>query len=61
LRRQGQHVDRNTPRRPFFVQCFFAAPFAIFNSVATVLMRVHDPASEATRNVRESVSQFYAA
>jgi hypothetical protein len=39
LRRQHRVVDRNTLRRPFYAQCFFTAPLAVFTSLALILMR----------------------
>jgi hypothetical protein len=38
LKREGP-VDRQTLRGPFYLQCFYAAPFAISVSVAVVLAR----------------------
>jgi hypothetical protein len=40
LRRQGLPVDRKTLRQPFFVQCYFAAPFAVVFSGAMALFRL---------------------
>ena len=37
LRRQGGPVDRQTLQRPFYLQCFYAAPFAVSVSVAVAL------------------------
>uniref|UniRef100_B0SUN4 Yip1 domain-containing protein n=1 Tax=Caulobacter sp. (strain K31) TaxID=366602 RepID=B0SUN4_CAUSK len=37
LRRLGEAVDRQTLRRPFYLQCFYAAPFAVSVSVAIAL------------------------
>ncbi|CAN5144251.1 hypothetical protein BH10PSE3_BH10PSE3_42130 [soil metagenome] len=42
LKREGRPVDRQTLRGPFYLQCLYAAPFAISVSVAAVLAR--DPA-----------------
>jgi hypothetical protein len=39
LKREGRPVDRQTLRGPFYLQCFYAAPFAISVSVAAVLAR----------------------
>ncbi len=39
LKREGRPVDRQTLRGPFYLQCFYAAPFAISVSVAVVLER----------------------
>jgi len=43
LKRQGQPVDRKTLRRPFYLQCFYAAPFAIFTSIGVILARLDMP------------------
>jgi hypothetical protein len=37
LRREGWPVDRQTLQRPFYLQCFYAAPFAVSASVAMAL------------------------
>lgn len=37
LKREGRPVDRQTLRAPFYLQCLYAAPFAISVSVAVVL------------------------
>ena len=39
LKREGRPVDRQTLRGPFYLQCLYAAPFAISVSVAVVLER----------------------
>lgn len=39
LKREGRPVDRQTVRGPFYLQCFYAAPFAISVSVAAVMAR----------------------
>ena len=39
LKREGRPVDRQTLRAPFYLQCLYAAPFAISVSVAVVLER----------------------
>lgn len=43
LHRQGRPVDRETLRRPFFLQCLFAAPFITGISVATAAGRLAFP------------------
>ena len=40
LRRQRREIDRQTLRRPFFLQCFFASPFVVTLSVASVFGRL---------------------
>jgi len=39
VKREGGAVDRHTLRGPFYLQCFYAGPFAISVSVAAVLVR----------------------
>ena len=39
LKREGRPIDRQTLRGPFYLQCFYTAPFAISASVALVLAR----------------------
>lgn len=39
LRRLQVRVDRETLRMPFYIQCFFVAPFVILTSVGTNLVR----------------------
>jgi len=39
MRRLRMPVDRNTLRRPFYMQCFFTAPFIILTSIAGMLMQ----------------------
>lgn len=39
LGRQGTSIDRETLRRPFYVQCYLAAPFAIVLSTGAALIR----------------------
>ena len=39
MRRLHQPVDRNTLRRPFYIQCFFTAPFILLTSVAGILIQ----------------------
>lgn len=39
LRRQKRPIDRNTLRRPFYLQCFFAAPFFMSVAIASALAR----------------------
>ena len=43
LRHRSTVVDRETLRAPFFVQCTFAAPFAMFTSIATFVMTLDSP------------------
>lgn len=40
LRREGQKLDRNTLRRPFFGQCFIAAVFALTLGLSSTMMRL---------------------
>lgn len=40
LSRQKRQIDRNSLRRPFFLQCFFAAPFVVTLSAAGVFSRL---------------------
>jgi hypothetical protein len=40
LHRQRRDIDRKTLRRPFFLQCFFASPFVVTLSVASVFARL---------------------
>jgi hypothetical protein len=44
LRRAGRPMDRNTLKRPFYLQCFFAGPFAVFLSGAATMMRLQNDA-----------------
>jgi hypothetical protein len=46
MRRLHQPVDRNTLRRPFYIQCYFAAPFVVLTSVAVILMQWQLPAAK---------------
>jgi hypothetical protein len=39
MRRLRLPVDRNTLRRPFYIQCYFAAPYIILTSVAVLLVQ----------------------
>ncbi|SNS42274.1 hypothetical protein SAMN06295912_10666 [Sphingomonas laterariae] len=41
LHRQHQRVDRKSLRRPFFLQCYYAGPYAIIISMSSVLARLH--------------------
>lgn len=44
LRRQGQAIDRNTLRAPFYSQCYLAAPLALFLGFGgTMLLAPHKP------------------
>ncbi|MET0208491.1 MAG: hypothetical protein ABW220_05585 [Burkholderiaceae bacterium] len=43
LRRQKRVIDRKTLRRPFYLQCFFAAPFFMCFSGAAVIGRHYLP------------------
>ena len=43
LKRQKRPIDRKTLRRPFYLQCFYAAPFAIFTSTGLILARLDLP------------------
>lgn len=49
LKRLKLPIDRETLRRPFYLQCFYAAPFAVFTSAGVTLARAHlpDPARAA--------------
>ena len=40
LRREGQRLDRNTLRRPFFGQCFIAAFFALALGLSTTMIQL---------------------
>lgn len=40
LRRQRREIDRHTLRQPFFLQCFFASPFVLTLSLASVFGRL---------------------
>ncbi len=40
LRTRGIHLDRNTLRSPFYLQCYLAAPFAIMISTAIALITI---------------------
>jgi hypothetical protein len=44
LRRQTTPIDRNSLRRPFYVQCFITSPYVILASGAIALARVPTPA-----------------
>lgn len=43
LKRQRRPIDRKILRRPFYLQCFYAAPFAIFTSGGVILARLDLP------------------
>ncbi|MBO9708614.1 MAG: hypothetical protein J7521_10405 [Caulobacter sp.] len=43
LKRLKLPIDRETLRRPFYLQCFYAAPFAVFTSAGVTLARTHLP------------------
>lgn len=43
LRHRGVRIDRNTLRRPFYSQCYVAAPFALVTSIGGVLSRIDTP------------------
>ncbi|WP_269931820.1 permease [Aminobacter sp. HY435] len=45
LRHRGIRIDRNTLRRPFYSQCYVAAPFALVTSIGGVLTRIDTPAT----------------
>lgn len=46
LHRTRTPLDRETMRRPFYVQCYLAAPFAIALSSGTVFVRMKDPTTQ---------------
>lgn len=46
LHRTRTPLDRETMRRPFYVQCYLAAPFAIALSSGAVFVRMKDPATQ---------------
>lgn len=43
LLHRGIRIDRNTLRRPFYSQCYVAAPFALLASIGGVLTRIETP------------------
>lgn len=43
LRHRSIRIDRNTLRRPFYSQCYVAAPFALVTSIGGVLTRIDRP------------------
>lgn len=45
LRHRGIRIDRNTLKRPFYSQCYVAAPFALVSSIGGVLTRIDRPAT----------------
>lgn len=44
LRKQRQAVSRDTLRRPFYAQCYLAAPHALAVSLGGIGLQRHDPA-----------------
>ncbi|PWK76065.1 permease [Aminobacter sp. AP02] len=45
LRHRGIRIDRKTLKRPFYSQCYVAAPFALVTSIGGVLTRIDRPAT----------------
>lgn len=45
LGRQKRPIDRKTLRRPFYMQCFYAAPFTVFTSIGVIVARLDAPAA----------------
>lgn len=45
LRHRSIRIDRNTLKRPFYSQCYVAAPFALVTSIGGVLTRIDKPAT----------------